>query len=149
MKRAILTGLGIVGVVAAAIPAMALAQGFPPPPPTTYYGTATGATSGQGVIAIVTDGSGSTACGDGVVTSDGGSTVFVVDVVADAQKAGCGKAGRQVLFYFTPIGGSSGRVSTSSASWSGPGPAPQNVTLGPALTASKNAAPSLARDGLY
>lgn len=149
MKRAILTGLGVAGIVAAAIPAMALAQGFPPPPPTTYYGTATGATSGQGVIAIVTDGSTSTVCGDGVVTSDGGATVYVVDVVADAQRAGCGKAGRQVLFYFSPSGGSSGRVSTSSASWSGPGPAPQNITLGPALTASKNFAPSLAKDGLY
>ena len=149
MKRAILTGLSVAGIAAATIPAMALAQGFPPPPPTTYYGTAVGATPGQAVIAIVTDGNTSTVCGDGVVTTDNGAPVYVVDVIADAQRAGCGKAGRQVLFYFTPTGSSSGRLSTSAASWSGPGPAPQSVTLGPALTATKNIAPSLAKDGLY
>lgn len=149
MKRAFLSGLGIAGIVAAAFPAMALAQGFPPPPPTTYYGAASGATSGQGVIAIVIEGTTSTVCGDGVVTTDGGSTVYVVDVIADAQRAGCGKAGRQVMFYFTPVAGSGGRLSASAAAWSGPGPAPQNVTLGPALTVAKAAAPMVAKDGVY
>lgn len=149
MKRAILSGLGVAAVAAAALPAIAGAQGFPPPPPTTFYGTATGASAGQAVIAIVTEGTTSTVCGDGVVTTDGGNTVFVVDVVADAQKAGCGKSGRQVMFYFTPFGGAGGKVSTASASWAGPGPAPFNVTLGPALTASKAAAPMVAKDGVY
>lgn len=149
MKRAFFAAVGIAGVVAVAFPAMAIAQGFPPPPPTTYYGTASGATSGQGVIAIVVDGTTSTVCGDGAVLTDGGSTVYVVDVVADAQKAGCGKAGRTVMFYFTPTGGSAGRLATGSAAWTGPGPAPQSLTLGAALSASKLAVPMAAKDGVY
>lgn len=148
MKRAILFGLGAFGVILAAIPNLAVAAEFPPPPPTTYYGAASGASAGQSVIAIVTEGSTSTVCGSGVVTSDSGTTVYVVDVVADAQRAGCGKAGRQVMFYFTPIGGSGGRVSTNAVPWAGPGPSSQALTLGAPVT-SRASAPMLAKDGSY
>lgn len=148
MKRAILFGLGALGAIAAAFPALVVAQNFPPPPPTTFYGAASGASAGQAVIAIVTEGTTSTVCGDGVVTTDAGVVVYVVDVIADAQRAGCGKAGRQVLFYFTPIGGVGGRVSTNAVAWSGPGPASQALTLGAPVT-SRATAPMLAKDGVY
>jgi len=148
MKRAILFGLGSFGAIVAAVPTFAVAADFPPPPPTTYYGSAAGAVSGQAVIAIVTEGSTSTVCGDGIVTTDAGVTVYVVDVIADAQRAGCGKAGRQVMFYFTPIGGTGGRVSTNAVAWAGPGPSSQALTLGGALT-KRASTPLLAKDGTY
>ena len=89
------------------------------------------------------DGSSATVCGDGVTANDSG-IVYVVDVVADAQKAGCGKAGRTVQFYF--VGPK--RLSTDTANWSGPGPAQKDLTgLGAALT-PKNRAPAVAKDGL-
>ncbi|MEP7216688.1 MAG: hypothetical protein ABI782_10585 [Anaerolineaceae bacterium] len=148
MKRAILFGLGAFGAIVAAFPTLAVAADFPPPPPTTYYGTAAGATSGQAVIAIVTEGTTSTVCGDGIVTTDGGVTVYVVDVIADAQRTGCGKTGRQVLFYFTPLAGVGGRVSTNAVSWSGPGPSSQALTLGAPVT-KRASTPLLAKDGTY
>ena len=148
MKRAILFGLGAIGAAVSALPTLALAADFPPPPPTTFYGTATGATAGQVVIAIVTEGSTSTVCGEGVVTTDAGATVYVVDVIADAQRAGCGKAGRQVMFYFTPTGGSGGRVSTNAVAWTGPGPSNQALTLGAPVT-SRATTPLVAKDGSY
>ena len=145
MKRAIILGLGVVAVAFAAIPALVSAQGFPPPPPTTYYGKApTGVQPGDTVIAIVTDGSSSAVCGDGVTASDTSGIVYVVDVVADAQILGCGKAGRSVQFYFvTPRA-----LATGTTTWTGPGPAANNLTsLGPSLT-PKNRAPLLAKDGV-
>lgn len=148
MKRAILFGLGAFGAILAAFPTLVVAAEFPPPPPTTYYGAAAGATSGQAVIAIVTEGTTSTVCGDGIVTTDAGVTVYVVDVIADAQRAGCGKSGRQVMFYFTPIGGSGGRVSTNAVAWAGPGPSSQALTLGPPVT-SRASTPLVAKDGSY
>lgn len=148
MKRAILFGLGAFGAIVAAVPTLAVAADFPPPPPTTYYGSAVGAVSGQAVIAIVTEGSTSTVCGDGVVTTDAGASVYVVDVIADAQRTGCGKAGRQVMFYFTPIGGAGGRVSTNAVAWAGPGPSSQALTLGAPVT-KRTATPLLAKDGSY
>ncbi len=148
MKRAILFGLGAFGAIVAAFPTLVVAAEFPPPPPTTYYGTAAGATPGQAVIAIVTEGTTSTVCGDGIVTTDAGAPVYVVDVIADAQRTGCGKAGRQVMFYFTPIGGAGGRVSTNAVAWAGPGPSSQALTLGAPVTA-RASAPMLAKDGSY
>jgi len=145
MKRAILLGVGAVAVALAAVPALVSAADFPPPPPTTYYGKApTGVQPGDTVIAIVTDGASSTVCGDGTTLSDASGIVYVVDVVADAQILGCGKAGRTVQFYFvTPKA-----LANGSAAWSGPGPAANNLTaLGPSLT-PKNRAPQLARDGV-
>jgi len=153
MKRAILLGLGALSVAAAAIPAIAMAADFPPPPPTTFYGKVpAGVATGQGVVAIVTDpGTGSqTSCGAGNVLTDGSSTVYVVDVVADSQRTGCGKAGRTVTFYFTPTINSSGRVSADApAAWGGPGPVLKNITsAGPSLTKAGRA-PQVSRDGTY
>jgi len=148
MKRAILFGLGAFGAIVAAFPTLAVAAEFPPPPPTTFYGAASGASAGQAVIAIVTEGTTSTVCGTGVVTTEAGVVVYVVDVIADAQRAGCGKAGRQVMFYFTPIGGVGGRVSTNAVAWSGPGPSSQALTLGAPVT-SRATSPLLAKDGVY
>jgi hypothetical protein len=153
MKRAILLALGALSVAAAAIPAMALAADFPPPPPTTFYGKVpAGVATGQGVVAMVTDpGTGiQNACGAGNVLTDGGNTVYVVDVVADAQRPGCGKAGRTVMFYFTPTLNSSGRMSTDSpAAWTGPGPTLKDISgVGPPLT-RRASAPQVARDGSY
>ncbi len=145
MKRAILLGFGAIAVAAAAVPALVSAADFPPPPPTTYYGKVpTGIGPGDTVIAIVLDGSSATVCGDGVTANDTSGIVYVVDDVADAQKAGCGKAGRTVQFYF--VGPK--RLSTDTANWSGPGPAQKDLTgLGAALT-PKNRAPAVAKDGL-
>lgn len=153
MKRAIFLGMGALSVAAAAIPAIAMAADFPPPPPTTFYGRVPASVAtGQGVVAIVTDaGTGAqTACGSGNVLTDGGNTVYVVDVVADAQRAGCGKAGRTVTFYFTPTLNSGGRASTDSpVAWVGPGPTLKDISgVGPALTKAASA-PQVARDGSY
>lgn len=150
MKRAILLGLGAIGAVSVAVPA--LAQGVPPPPPSTFYGTVpAGVSAGQGVIAIVSSGGTQTACGAGNVLTDpaSSSTVYVVDVVADAQRAGCGKAGATVSFYFTPTIGSSGRLATDNFAWGGPGPLAHNITtLGPSLT-NRRVAPHVASDGVF
>ena len=145
MKRAILLGLGVIAVAFAAIPALVSAQGFPPPPPTTYYGKVpAGVQPGDTVTAIVNEGASSAVCGDGVTASDSSGTVFVVDVVADAQILGCGKAGRTVQFYFV----GKRQMSTDSTAWSGPGPAQKDLTnLGNALT-PKNQLPHLAKDGV-
>ena len=146
MKRAILLGFGAATVAAAALPALVSAADFPPPPPTTYYGKApAGIGQGDTVSAIVNDGASSTGCGDGVTAADTSGIVYVVDVVADAQTPGCGKAGRTVQFYF--VGPK--RLTTDTATWSGPGPALKDLTgLGPALT-PKNRAPAVAKDGLH
>ena len=110
----------------------------------SYGKVPTGIGPGDTVIAIVLDGSSATVCGDGVTANDTSGIVYVVDVVADAQKAGCGKAGRTVQFYF--VGPK--RLSTDTANWSGPGPAQKDLTgLGAALT-PKNRAPAVAKDGL-
>lgn len=76
------------------------------------------------------------------VADNGGS--YVVDVVADAQTPGCGKAGRSVMFYF--VGKKA--LSTDTAAWSGPGPALKDLNgLGPSLT-PRNTAPQVAKDGV-
>ncbi len=144
MKRAFLLGIGAVTAAAAAVPALVSAADFPPPPPTTYYGKVpSGIGPGDTVIAVVTDGSASQVCGDGVTANDASGVVYVVDVVADAQIAGCGKAGRSVQFYFV----GPRRLATDTASWSGPGPAQKDLTgLGASLT-PKNRAPQVAKDG--
>ncbi len=151
MNRAFVFGMGALGVVIAALPAVAMAQDFPPPPPSTYYGNVpSGIASGQGVVAIVVDGGQSTACGSGATLTDSvsGKTVYVVDVVADAQKVGCGKSGRTVMFYFTGAGG--GRISLDTpAGWSGPGPVKVDVNTVSAPLPRRGSAPQVARDGTY
>lgn len=147
MKRRYLLGAAATALAVLAFPATALAQ-FPPDPPATFYGTATGATAAQGVVAIVLNGGVSTVCGTGTVLNDASGIVYVVDVVSDAQRAGCGRSGRTVQFYFTPAGGNSGRLAVETNTWSGAGPKLQNVTLGPQLTV-KRIAVHVASDGVY
>jgi hypothetical protein len=157
MKPTVAIGAGMTAAVVALLGVLALAgihgttvaraADFPPSPPTTYYGTATGAVNGQKVIAFVIDGVNSTACGEGSVLTDSGNLVYVVDVGSDSQRAGCGKAGRSVVFYFPPTGAVGGKLSTNSASWQDPGLRNFNITIGAALT-QKNYAPETSKDGL-
>ncbi len=150
MKRALIIGMSAATAIAVSLPALVMAQDFPPPPPSTYYGTVAGGTIGQGVIAIVSDGTSSQTCGDGVVVAgEGGAPSYVVDVIQNAQKAGCGSSGRTIRFYFTPTGGNPGRLGNESATWGEPGaPKLQNVTLGASLT-NRKFVPVAARDGIY
>lgn len=146
MKRR-LVGAGIAAAAMLAVPGAALAQGVPPGPPATIYGSITGAQAGQGVIAIVINGSSSTVCGAGSVVSDSGSTVFVVDVISDSQRAGCGANGRTIRFYVTPTSPTTGgRLANESATWTGAGPKQQALTLGAALSIVKPI-PFVASDG--
>lgn len=145
MKRAIFLGLGVAAMAVTAIPALVSAQGFPPPPPATFYGKApSGIQPGDVVIAIVNAGSSSAVCGDGVTQADASGVVYVVDVVADAQIAGCGATGRTVQFYF--VGPK--RLGTDQSPWTGPGPNNKDLSgLGPALE-TKNRLPHVAKDGV-
>ncbi|MFN0145532.1 MAG: hypothetical protein ACKVT1_03400 [Dehalococcoidia bacterium] len=133
MKRRYLFGMALFGASLLAIPASVSAQGFPPDPPATFYGPAVGATSGQGVIAIVIEGGVSTFCGAGSVQDVNGPK-YVVDVVSDSQTKGCGRNGRTVRFYFTPAGGQGGRLAGETGTWSAAGPKEQSLTLGAPLT---------------
>ena len=144
MKRAILLAVGALTAAAVAIPALVSAQGFPPPPPTTFYGKApAGVGAGDVVIAVVVDGTASQVCGDGITVADNGGS-YVVDVVADAQIAGCGRAGRTVMFYF--VGKKA--LSTDTAAWTGPGPALKDLSgLGTPVT-TRNRLPHVAKDGV-
>lgn len=144
MKRAILLAVGALTAALVAIPALVSAQGFPPPPPTTFYGKApAGVNPGDVVIAVVVDGTASQVCGDGITVADAGGS-YVVDVVADAQIAGCGRAGRTVRFYF--VGAKA--LANDTAAWSGPGPAQKDLTsLGAAVT-TRNRLPHVAKDGV-
>jgi hypothetical protein len=148
MKRALMVGMGVATAAALSLPALVFAQGFPPEPPSTYYGTVTGgATVGQGVVAIVQSGTNSQTCGQEEVLQDGGNLVYVVDVIHNSQLAGCGQAGRQIRFYFTPVGANPGRLANETVNWSAAGaPKEQNLTLGPALSI-RGTVPTLARDG--
>ena len=149
MTRFTTIGLSLVALALGAMPAIAMAADFPPSPPTTYYGSASGATNGQAVIAFVSDGTNSTACGRGAVVNDAtAGLVYVIDVASDSQVAGCGKSGRNVTFYFPPAGGQGGRVSANSAPWQDAGPRPFSITLGTAL-APRNVAAQAAKDGVY
>ena len=152
MKRVFVMWSLVAVAIAAALPVfVAAADGFPPPPPTTYYGTIAGATSGQGVIAIVTDGSSSATCGAGLVLSDtAAGIVYVIDVQADGQTPGCGKAGRNITFSLTPTDATSGgKLSVSSTAWAPPGPpVVANLTFGPAIPRKANL-PLVAKDGVY
>ena len=92
-------GLFAALLFAGALAYSAQAAEFPPPPPTTYYGPVQGAQAGDGIVSFVFEGATGTACGDGVVLTESGAEVYVVDAITDAQKAGCAKAGRTVRFY--------------------------------------------------
>src|SRR5258708_39221212 len=98
MNRKMLLGAGLAGVSLLAIPSVVLAQ-VPPDPPATFYGSATGGSPGQGVIAIVVNGSTSTVCGRGLVQSDAPGPLYGADASPDPQRTGCGPKGRQIRVY--------------------------------------------------
>jgi len=121
---------------------------LPPSPPATFYGTVSGGGVGPGwrVVAIVQNGSASATCGSGAVVTEGGQTVYVVDVVTDAQVSGCGANGRQIRFYFAPPSPTGGRMASQTATWTGAGAFQLNLTAGTSLT-NTVFAPYAARDG--
>jgi hypothetical protein len=146
MTRAILLAIGAVAVAAAAIPALVVAQGAPPGPPATFWGSVpAGVGPGQSVIAIVSVGGASQTCGFGATIADGaGGVAYVVDVISESQRAGCGAAGRTVQFYFV----GNRQMATDTATWGGPGPAQRNLTgLGPTLT-PRNITAMVAKDNV-
>lgn len=136
MKRRYLLGATIAALATLALPATALAQ-LPPSPPVMFvFGKATGASIGQGVIAIVSDGTTSATCGASTVVADGSSNpAFAIDILSDSQIRGCGLSGRTVRFYFTPTGVNNGRMATESVTIPGTFQAKsQDLTLGAPLT---------------
>lgn len=70
----------------------ALAQAVSPERPATLYGTVAGGTAGRPVEARI----GSTVCATTTTRSAGGSVVFVFDVPAAGERAGCGVSGAVV-----------------------------------------------------
>lgn len=144
MTRAILLAIGAVAVAAAAIPALVVAQA-PPGPPATFFGSVpAGVGPGQSVIAIVSVGGASQTCGFGATIADGAGIFYVVDVISESQRAGCGAAGRTVQFYFV----GNRQMATDTATWGGPGPALRNLTgLGPTLT-PRNITAMVAKDNV-
>jgi hypothetical protein len=130
---------GLVFALALGLPVAALgfqrsarAIDLPPPPPTTYHGTAGAATPGKPVVALVLNGGSATACGVGLVLNDQiAGIVYVVDVVSDVQRPGCGVAGRQIRLYFP----GEDKMATATTGWQDPGLRTFNVNLGPQLTA--------------
>lgn len=122
---------------------------LPPTPPATFWGTVTGGGVGPGwrVVAIVQSGSASATCGSGAVVTEGSQTVYVVDVVTDAQVPGCGANGRQIRFYLAPASPTGGRMANQTATWTGAGPVELNLTAGASLTNTVYA-PYAARDGV-
>ncbi|KAA0223133.1 MAG: hypothetical protein L6Q80_12405 [Dehalococcoidia bacterium] len=131
----------------------ASAQAETPPPaiPMTVYGDAPGATPGQRVIALVTDGTKMQVCSNDpaydVVLSSEGKVVYRVSVHSDQQTKGCGAAGRQVVLYFAPGAGVDGRAATTTVGWQQT-VVVHNVTLTAAL-ANKGYTPLPTRDGTY
>ena len=135
----------------AAIPALGLfpsndaeAQGAPPTIGMVIYGDApSGATEGQGVLALVT---GSTvSCGSGQVINDGGLK-FVVRVRPESARAGCGAPGKNVQLFFSATSASPGRFATTSTPWT-VGPKQVTITLGDPLPV-RGRAPYVASDGV-
>lgn len=144
MRKLLLLAVSLAALAAVGIPAAFLAgwgrqaeaqEGPPPNPPATFYGTVSGVPAGTAVVAVVVSGSTSVTCGSGMVGTDGGQTVYVVDVVHESQKQGCGAVGRSVRFYF-PSGnpGIGGRLAAETGTWTGSGPVQLNLTAGPQLT---------------
>ena len=129
-SRRILIGMGTAAILAA-VPIAVLAQGAPPSPPTTYYGSASGATAGQTVIAIIGSGVSTRFCGSGNVTDEpGDGIVYVIDVEQDSTISGCGASGRQIRLYFTPTASAPGAFATQTLTWQPAGAEERDVTLG-------------------
>ncbi|MGI8925467.1 MAG: hypothetical protein ACR2HN_02325 [Tepidiformaceae bacterium] len=144
MKRSTLIGLAIAAASLLAIPGAALgglawpswggsaeAQSPPPGLIMVVYGDVAGATVGQTVTALITVGGATTNCGDGVVIESGGPK-YVVQVLADSQRAGCGVNGRTVRFSLSAPGQGPRLASQTVTFEAGKGKL-LNLTLGQAL----------------
>lgn len=146
---ALLVAVSLVPGLAA--PTRAATADMPPPPPMTIYGDAPGATPGQRVIALITDGASMRVCSNDpaydVVRTSEGKTVYTVSVHSDGQTKGCGAPGRQVTIYFAPGAGVDGRAATAQVAWQQT-VVVHNVTLTGPLT-NKGYAPITARYGTY
>lgn len=127
-------GMGVAALLAA-VPIAVFAQGAPPSPPTTYFGSASGASEGQTVIAIIGSGASTRFCGSGdVMDDDEDGIVYVVDVEQESTISGCGASGRQIRLYFTPTASAPGAFATQTLSWQPAGAEEQDVTLGTAFS---------------
>lgn len=136
---AIIAGLLLLIVAAPRILSVtqALAQGVPPDLPLVLYGTANGQSTGAGVVAIVDNNGIGTTCGSGLVKNEGGQKVYVIQVAADSQVAGCGKAGRTISLYVSAGGnfnGQGGAIATQVINWSSGQTSENNLTFGTPLT---------------
>lgn len=141
MRKLVLAPLSLIALAAVAVLAglvgghsqQASAQAVPPSPPATFYGTVTGIPAGSKVIAVVVSGSTTVACGEGTVGTEGSQTVYVVDVIHESQRTGCGAPGRTVRFY---VPGSPptapGRLAAETGTWN-MGPVERNLTIGTTL----------------
>jgi hypothetical protein len=83
----------------------------------TVYGDVPGAHSGQAVVAFIDGAAGTSTCGGGTVVDSSGPK-YVVSVVHESARAGCGSTGKTVGFYVapeTPVEG--GHLATTTTTW--------------------------------
>ncbi|MCA9829735.1 MAG: hypothetical protein R3B97_10435 [Dehalococcoidia bacterium] len=147
MNKRLLAGALVAGTALLALPVSVMAQLPPSPPSALFYGSVQGASTGQGVVAIVINGNRSTTCGVSKVVDSGGP-VFALDLLADGQVPGCGSSGRTVQFYITPSSSGPGRMATESATVPSSFQAvARNLTPGAPLTI-KRIGVQVANDGI-
>jgi hypothetical protein len=136
---AIVAGLLLLFVAAPKVfnATQAWAQSAPPDLPLVLYGTANGQATGAGVVAIVDNAGKGKTCGSGLIKNEGGQKVYAVQVAADSQIAGCGKAGRTISIYVSggsTFTGAGGKIATQVINWTSGQTSENNLTFGPALT---------------
>jgi hypothetical protein len=149
MKRTALAGAILTGVALLSLPLTgAFAQLPPSPPSALFYGSVTGASVGQGVVAIVVNGNKSTTCGTSRIIDSSGP-VYALDLISDSQQPGCGAPGRTVLFYIPPANSTQpGRMATETATVPGTfGAVSRNLTPGASLTVKRYGV-QVASDGI-
>jgi hypothetical protein len=148
MKRSALVGAVVAAAATLAVPFTALAQLPPSPPVALFYGTVTGASVGQGVVAIVVSNNQGITCGASRIIDSSGP-VYAVDVISNSQIPGCGAPGRTVQFYIPPSNSTQpGRMATETATVPSTFQAVQrNLTLGASLTV-KRIGVFVANDGI-
>ncbi len=119
--------------------------GGPGGPPATFFGRTNGVPPGSAVIAFVVGPAFVlTNCGTATVAQEGSNAVFVIDVLDERQRPGCGAPGRTVRFYLVPPG-EPGRFATESGTWDGPGPIELDLTAGAPFNREASA-PGLTRN---
>lgn len=109
------------------------AQGVPPSLPMTVYGEAPGGSSGQAIVAFIDGAVGTATCGAGKVVDSSGPK-YVVSVLHETARPGCGTSGATVGFYLAPASaGEAGRKSNTTTTWESGGKS-ANLTFGDPLT---------------